>query len=119
VSEPVVLVVGSDAGARRATAAALRERLGAHTLAMAGGDPAVAWARVLRPSLAFVDMDPGHDAESLVARLAALPEARGMQVVGVGQPESHDRARHAGCRAFVGKPLVPSELARVAGELLS
>ena len=119
MSQPVVLVVGDDSGTRRAVAAALREQLGAHTLAMAGGEPALAWARVLRPALALVDVDPGADAEALVARLAALPEAPGMQVLGLGQLGSRDRARHAGCHGFVGKPLVPSEVARVAGALLS
>jgi CheY-like chemotaxis protein len=80
------------------------------------GQDALAKAGALRPDLVVMDLSlPGLDGWEATRRLKAHPETRDIPVIaltGHALAGHAERARDAGCDAFVTKPCIPADLER-------
>lgn len=82
----------------------------------------LAMARALRPDAILLDADlPDLDGFAVKARLDADPLTRRLPVIGLGvglDPAEPRRAREAGFRAWLTRPVQPGELLTVMGGIL-
>lgn len=121
MAEQVVFVVGADSGRRRLLARELTRRLAVPVVSMGSGESTVAWARAARPAVLLTDLHmPGLDGYSLARRLKSHPDTRAIQVVLVSGegPDGYERARAAGCTAYVSATATPAELGQVVQDCL-
>jgi len=83
----------------------------------------LAMARALRPDVVLLDTDlPDLDGFAVKARLDADPLTRRLPVVGLGvglDPAEPRRAREAGFRAWLTRPVQPGELLAALGGILT
>jgi two-component system cell cycle response regulator DivK len=90
-------------------ATALLEGLGCEVVAARSAEQALALAATAQPDLIIMDVQlPQMDGYEVTRRLKADPRTAGTPVVAVTaqvQPGEEQRARAAGCAAYVAKPL--------------
>jgi CheY-like chemotaxis protein len=110
-SHPLVLVVDDYQDAREMYAEYLRAS-GFRVAEAADGLEAVTKAGELSPDLILMDLSlPGLDGVEATRRLKANPRTRAIPVVAItghAATSASDRARDAGCVAFVLKPALPN-----------
>jgi CheY-like chemotaxis protein len=86
------------------------------------GHEALQVAKHLRPDLILMDLRmPGMDGFEATADLKADPDLAHIPVVAItadSSPDISDRARRAGCSAFIEKPALPDAVARRITEVL-
>lgn len=118
-----VLVVESQADYREDVTAALRLR-GAAVATAASVDEAVKALAVFGPDVLVVDIElPAHELETLHERVHRLEVRRGRRIHAVAMTpaamlEAPQRARDAGFRFYVSRPVEPSRLASVIARLV-
>lgn len=82
---------------------------GHETCVALNGLEALRLAEEFRPEVAVLDIGlPGMDGYELAARLRAIPSLSGLELVavtGYGQESDRERARHAGFRRHLLKPV--------------
>jgi signal transduction histidine kinase len=117
-----VLVVDDAADARDLFVEVLR-RCGAETSFAASAAEALAIVERERPDVVLADIEmPGEDGYGLLSKIRALPAERGGNVpvaALTAYATAQDRADvlAAGFAAYVSKPVLPLDLARVVGRL--
>lgn len=118
----LVLVVDDYQDARDLYAACL-ESAGYRVVTARSGAEAVAEATARLPDLIVMDLSlPGMDGWEATRRLKADSRTRHIPVLaltGHALAGAAERARAAGCDAFVVRPCLPDELLREAARLLS
>jgi two-component system cell cycle response regulator DivK len=122
VAETIVFVVANDPRARREIARTLWETTGLHAVSMRGGQPAVDWARAVRPALVVLDSSqPGPEALSLARQLRRQPGTEDIPILLMSDdgPAGHDSARAAGCDGFISKPFAPDDLAALVRQCMA
>lgn len=86
------------------------------------GHEALRMARHLRPDLVLMDLRmPGMDGFEATADLKRTPDLAHIPVVAFTAdvtPDAAARARQAGCAAFIAKPAVPDDVARMIADVL-
>ena len=118
--EHVVLVVEDDRAVRELIAVALGEEPGLRVVVAADGAEALAWALETPPSVVVVDMRlPVLDGHELARRLRADPRTARARIVAVGATGDAERARAAGCDAFLPKPFDLDVLLHAVGKALT
>lgn len=85
------------------------ERAGMRVVSARTGPDGIACARAERPDVILVDLQmPGLDGYGTAAELQGLAETRGVPIVALSAcvlPAEKERARAAGCRGFIEKPI--------------
>jgi len=112
-----VLVVDDNVDAAQALAAYLR--LAGHRVESAlDGEAALRIAEVLRPDVAFIDLNmPRMDGAEVARRLRLTPWGRNARLValtGMGQPGDVTRTREAGFDEHLTKPAELKQVSRIA-----
>ncbi len=108
-----VLLVEDDTD-NRTVLVTLLEHFGYRVVPCSDGESALDLARQEHPDAVLMDLSlPGMDGYTAAARLRAHPHTAGMPVIALSGDASggaQERARAAGCTAFLVKPCRPSEL---------
>jgi signal transduction histidine kinase/CheY-like chemotaxis protein len=112
-----VLVVDDNVDAAQTLAACLR--LDGHRVESAlDGEAALRIAEVLRPDVAFIDLNmPRMDGAEVARRLRVTPWGRGAHLIaltGMGQPGDVTRTREAGFDEHITKPADLKQILRLA-----
>jgi CheY-like chemotaxis protein len=112
-----VLVVDDNVDAAQTLAACLR--MDGHRVESAlDGEAALRIAEVLRPDVAFIDLNmPRMDGAEVARRLRVTPWGRSAHLValtGMGQPEDLTRTREAGFDEHITKPADLKHILRLA-----
>jgi CheY-like chemotaxis protein len=117
---PTVFVVLDQSDRRRAVASMLERSVAVEVVAMAGGEPALAWVEAAQPAVVVTDVDtPAGEGARLVDGLRARRQTRDVRTVAIGrEPADHDAARAAGCAAFLLEPFDHVDLAQVLADCL-
>ena len=94
-------------------------RLGGHRVESAlDGEAALRIAEVLRPDVAFIDLNmPRMDGAEVARRLRVTPWGRSAHLIaltGLGQPDDLTRTREAGFDEHVTKPADLKQILRLA-----
>jgi signal transduction histidine kinase/CheY-like chemotaxis protein len=112
-----VLVVDDNVDAAQTLAAYLR-LLGHRAESALDGEAALRIAEVLRPDVAFIDLNmPRMDGAEVARRLRATPWGRGARLValtGMGQQSDIVRTRDAGFDQHITKPADLEQVSRIA-----
>ncbi len=121
--EPTVLVVDDDQGIRQAMSDVLA-RAGCRVLEASDGPAALSVVEAQRPDLVFVDMTMpgGMDGADVARALHQRFAGSSMPVVvlsGGSDPRDRERARSAGCSAYLTKPCAPARIREVARAMLA
>ena len=118
---PRILVVEDDPDNRRIVVKVLAVD-GYTTLEAADGESAVALARREHPDAILMDLAmPGVDGWEAARRLKADPATADIPIVALtafALRGDEDRAREAGCDAYLAKPCRPQAIRDVVGRLL-
>ena len=118
---PRILVVEDDPDNRRIVVKVLAVD-GYATLEAADGESAVALARREHPDAILMDLAmPGVDGWEAARRLKADPATADIPIVALtafALRGDEDRAREAGCDAYLSKPCRPQAIRDVVGRLL-
>ena len=118
---PRILVVEDDPDNRRIVVKVLAVD-GYETLEAADGESAVALARREHPDAILMDLAmPGVDGWEAARRLKADPATADIPIVALtafALRGDEDRAREAGCDAYLAKPCRPQAIRDVVGRLL-
>jgi CheY-like chemotaxis protein len=116
VKDKLLFVVGADLARRRLIARELALHLDVSAVSMAATNATVAWARTVRPAAVLAELAAAQpDGYELARRLGEDVATRDIPVVALGTAgfEDRDRARAAGCAAFVAPDVPPADLAQV------
>jgi CheY-like chemotaxis protein len=114
-----ILLVEDNADAREALRALL-ELDGYEVHAAADGTEGLELARTKAPNVALIDIGlPGFDGYEVARRmkLLAAPAPVMIALTGYSEPEDKQRAKDAGFRAHLVKPVDPEALARLLATL--
>ncbi len=116
-----VLVVDDNIEAAGILVDALSE-LGYDAAPANDGPEALSLAEYMKPAVAFVDIGlPGMNGYELAEAIRARPELAGIQLIaltGYGQSRDRARAKQAGFRAHLVKPVTLERLQSAIGEVL-
>src|SRR5256886_17592693 len=111
-----ILVVEDDVGSRRIVTKVLSAE-GYEVIEVATGDAAVAAVHAQRPDLIIMDLAlPGMDGWEASRRIKAAPDSADIPIVALtafAMRGDEERARAAGCDAYVPKPCRPQTLREV------
>jgi CheY-like chemotaxis protein len=120
--QSLILVV-DDFGAAREVYARLFGYSGFRVAEAESGPEALDKARSLRPDLVLMDLAmPGMDGWEVISQLKAderTRQARIVVITGASYADGAQRAKDAGCDAYLIKPCLPETLMGVARRLLS
>jgi signal transduction histidine kinase/CheY-like chemotaxis protein len=112
-----VLIVEDDAASQALMRAVVEDALGGRARVCADGEQAEAEATTRPPALILLDLMLPHVSGWEVARrLRQHPATRTLPIIAVSalaRPQEREAALHAGCDAYLSKPFVPDELARL------
>jgi CheY-like chemotaxis protein len=111
-----LFVVGADLARRRLIARELARHLAVSAVSMEATDATVAWARAVRPAAVLTELAGAQpNGYELARRLGEDVATRDIPVVALGTAgfEDRDRARAAGCAAFVAGDVPTADLAHV------
>jgi signal transduction histidine kinase/CheY-like chemotaxis protein len=118
-----VLVIDDDASSQSLMRAVVEDVLGGHARVSADGEHAIAEAIARPPALVLLDlMLPGVSGWEVARRLRQHPATRGLSIVAVSalaRPQEREAALRSGCNAYLSKPFLPDELARVMTTMLA
>jgi len=116
---PLVLVVDDDELVIRVVCAIFNAN-GYRTLALSGGEEAVAMAEQHQPALIALDLFmPGVSGFEVLPRLKQNEKTRGIPVICMSGVDEPGRALALGADKFVPKPIDQRALVEIAGALLS
>jgi signal transduction histidine kinase/ActR/RegA family two-component response regulator len=127
VVEPVlagreVLVVEDDEHSRALMRFVVEEVLGGRARICEDGEQAVAEAAERPPALVLLDlMLPNVSGWEVARRLRQQAATQYLPIIAVSalaRPQEREAALHAGCDAYLSKPFLPDELARVVAATL-
>jgi CheY-like chemotaxis protein len=112
-----VLIVEDDEASQALMRAVVEDTLGGRARICDDGERAIAEAVAHPPSLILLDlMLPRLSGWEVARRLREHPLTRGLPIIVVSalaRPQEREAALHAGCDAYLSKPFLPDELARV------
>ncbi|MGH7326310.1 MAG: hybrid sensor histidine kinase/response regulator [Candidatus Rokuibacteriota bacterium] len=112
-----VLIVEDDEASQALMRAVVEDTLGGRTRVCSDGEEAVKEATSRPPALILLDlMLPRLSGWEVARRLRQQPSTRGLPIIAVSalaRPQEREAALHAGCDAYLSKPFLPDELARV------
>ena len=112
-----VLIVEDDPNSQALMRAVVEEVLGGRVRVSADGEQAVEDAVAQPPQVVLLDlMLPGLSGWEVARRLRHHPATRGLVIIAVSalaRPQEREAALRAGCDAYLSKPFLPDELARV------
>jgi signal transduction histidine kinase/CheY-like chemotaxis protein len=112
-----VLIVEDDDASQALMRVVVEGTLGGRVRVSADGEQALAEATSEPPSLILLDlMLPRLSGWEVARRLRQHPATRGVPIIAVSalaRPQEREAALHAGCDAYLSKPFLPEELARV------
>jgi signal transduction histidine kinase/ActR/RegA family two-component response regulator len=112
-----VLIVEDDQASQTLMRAVVEDTLGGRARLCGDGVRAVAEAVARPPALVVLDlMLPRLSGWEVARRLRQHPVTRGLPIIVVSalaRPQEREAALHAGCDAYLSKPFLPDELARV------
>ena len=117
---PLILVVEDYDDTRTMLELTLRRR-GYRVVSAADGQSGYELALRERPDLILMDIHmPGADGLSVTRRLRGREEVRGVPIVAFSAygGEMRERAREAGCDAYIETPVGPDELVEKIARLL-
>jgi signal transduction histidine kinase/CheY-like chemotaxis protein len=112
-----VLIVEDDDASQALMRLVVEDALGGRARICADGEQAEAEATSRPPALILLDLMLPHVSGWEVARrLRQHPATRTLPIIAVSalaRPQEREAALHAGCDAYLSKPFVPDELARL------
>jgi len=112
-----VLIVEDDEHSQTLMRSVVEDVLGGRARICEDGERAVAEARERPPALVLLDlMLPVVSGWEVARRLRQQPATRHLPMIAVSalaRPQEREAALHAGCDAYLSKPFLPDELARV------
>jgi signal transduction histidine kinase/ActR/RegA family two-component response regulator len=112
-----VLIVEDDEPSQALMREVVEGALGGRTRVSADGEQALAEAMADPPALILLDlMLPRLSGWEVARRLRQHPATRSLPIIAVSalaRPQEREAALHAGCDAYLSKPFLPEELARV------
>ena len=112
-----VLIVEDDDASQALMRSVVEDALGGRARICADGEQAEAEATGRPPALILLDLMLPHVSGWEVARrLRQHPATRTLPIIAVSalaRPQEREAALHAGCDAYLSKPFVPDELARL------
>jgi signal transduction histidine kinase/CheY-like chemotaxis protein len=112
-----VLIVEDDEASGALMRSVVEDVLGGCARVCADGEEAVTEAVERRPALVLLDlMLPRLSGWEVARRLRQHPATRGLLIIAVSalaRPQEREAALRAGCDAYLSKPFLPDELARV------
>jgi CheY-like chemotaxis protein len=112
-----VLIVEDDDASQALMRLVVEDALGGRARVCSDGEQAEAEATSRPPALILLDLMLPHVSGWEVARrLRQHPATRTLPIIAVSalaRPQEREAALHAGCDAYLSKPFVPDELARV------
>jgi len=117
---PLILIVEDYDDTRTMLELTLRKR-GYRVVSAADGEAGYEIALRERPDLILMDIHmPGADGLSITRRLRGREEARSVPIVAFSAygGEMRERAREAGCDAYIETPVGPDELIEKISSLL-
>jgi CheY-like chemotaxis protein len=114
----LVFVVADDPVLRRAVGRSLWRATGLHAISMRGGHAAHALVRAARPAAVLLDVSTPSRSGSGLALADAIKAdlaTAAIPVIALGGPgvAGEERARAAGCDAFVAHPCAPADVMQV------
>jgi len=117
-----VLIVEDDEHSRTLMRSVVEDVLGGRARVCENGERAVAEAIERPPALILLDlMLPLVSGWEVARRLRQHPLTRSLPIIAVSalaRPQEREAALHAGCDAYLAKPFLPDELARVVTSTL-
>lgn len=112
-----VLIVEDDEASQALMRAVVEDALGGRVRVCADGEQAVEEATTHPPALVLLDlMLPRLSGWEVARRLRQQPATRSLPIIVVSalaRSQEREAALHAGCDAYLSKPFMPDELARV------
>src|SRR5262245_15153700 len=112
-----VLIVEDDEHSRTLMRSVIEDMLGGRARVSEDGEHAVADALERPPALVLLDlMLPQVSGWEIARRLRQQPATRHLPIIAVSalaRPQEREAAMHAGCDAYLSKPFLPDDLARV------
>ncbi|HEV8641534.1 MAG TPA: ATP-binding protein [Methylomirabilota bacterium] len=112
-----VLIVEDDEASQALMRSVVEDVLGGRARVCADGEEAVREAIERPPALLLLDlMLPRLSGWEVARRLRQHPATRGLLIIAVSalaRPQEREAALRAGCDAYISKPFLPDELARV------
>jgi signal transduction histidine kinase/CheY-like chemotaxis protein len=112
-----VLVIDDDSSSQSLMRVVVEDVLGGRARVSGDGEHAIAEAIARPPALVLLDlMLPGLSGWEVARRLRQHPATRGLSIVAVSalaRPQEREAALRSGCDAYLSKPFLPDDLARV------
>jgi signal transduction histidine kinase/CheY-like chemotaxis protein len=112
-----VLIVEDDEASQALMRSVIEDALGGRARVCGDGGNAEAEALARPPALILLDlMLPQVSGWEVARRLRQHPETRGLPIIAVSalaRPQEREAALHAGCDAYLSKPFMPDDLARL------
>jgi CheY-like chemotaxis protein len=112
-----VLIVEDDEPSQALMRSVIEDALGGRARVCADGAEAEAEALARPPALILLDlMLPQVSGWEVARRLRQHPVTRSLPIIAVSalaRPQEREAALHAGCDAYLSKPFIPDDLARL------